>query len=36
MAEQAILVIDMQRGLVLGAHRQDQLVETVNLSLIHI
>jgi nicotinamidase-related amidase len=30
MAEQAILVIDMQRGLVLGAHRQDELVETVN------
>jgi len=30
MAQQAILVIDMQRGLVLGAHRQDELVETVN------
>ena len=30
MTEQAILVIDMQRGLVLGAYRQDELVVTVN------
>lgn len=30
MPRQAILVIDMQRGLVLGAHRQDELVATVN------
>lgn len=30
MKQQALLVIDMQRGLVLGAHRQDELVATVN------
>ena len=30
MKKQAILVIDMQRGLVLGAYRQDELVGTVN------
>ncbi len=30
MSRQAIVVIDMQRGLVLGAHRQDELVATVN------
>ena len=30
MKKQTILVIDMQRGLVLGAYRQDELVATVN------
>ncbi len=30
MSDQAIIVIDMQRGLVLGAHRQQALVNTVN------
>ena len=30
MKKQALLVIDMQRGLVLGAYRQDELVATVN------
>ena len=30
MKKQAILVIDMQRGLVLGAYRQNELLATVN------
>ncbi len=30
MKKQAIVVIDMQRGLVLGAYRQDAVVATVN------
>ena len=30
MKKQAIVVIDMQRGLVIGAYRQDELVATVN------
>jgi nicotinamidase-related amidase len=30
MSSQAIVVIDMQRGLVLGAYRQDELVATIN------
>jgi nicotinamidase-related amidase len=30
MKKQAILVIDMQKGLVLGAYRQDELVATLN------
>ena len=30
MTKKAIVVIDMQRGLVLGAYRQDELVATVN------
>ena len=30
MKRQVLLVIDMQRGLVLGAYRQDELVATVN------
>ena len=30
MGSKAMLVIDMQRGLVLGAYRQNELVQTVN------
>ena len=30
MTKKAVLVIDMQKGLVLGAYRQDEVVNTVN------